>query len=704
MTIPQELKDRKQWCCWVNSNGNKLPITPSGGTFRSNDPSTFATFDEAEASGRPIAYVIQADDDLTGIDLDNCIDDSGKIRDWAIPIVTRLDGISYGEISPSGKGIKFLTRASKAKGSRCKHVVGDSKQQIEVFDFNRFWTITKDVYAGNTSIGDGSAAVDWICKTYLMEGGTKGNLQDIDWLGTETRTIETPLRLRAEQYADTIPLTGEGGRNNAIFSMAGHLFSMVDSRGLRLTTDQVVEVVLAWNARLSEPLSPKEVLNAVNSADKNGTKREEKPPKLVAVSTPRLSKAEVCGLDFPVCAKRPPGLIADIMDYTLRTSMYPQPELALAGAIALMATITGRRLADCYGNRTNVYVIGLAPSGSGKEQARKTNKSILAMAGGEHMIGPERIGSSAGMVTHISMSPAILFQLDEMGRMLATLKSPNKAPHLYNIATVLMQIYGSSDTIWIGDAYADAKKTQKINQPHAVIYGTAVPSGFWESMTADNITDGLIGRLLPFESRTGYVDPQTPEIGDPPKSIIDQVSQWLGAGQLGNLGDKNPVPIIARYTPEAKQRYDNHMMEISERRRTEDEQAAALWSRAAGKAGKLALIFAASRQLPSGDLSVGFEDIDCAIKLSNYITRRIQRQVFEHVSVNDQEERTKKVFRLLASPMNKSQLTRKTQWLGKRDRNEILETLIESGMIEYEIQETEGGGPQKVVYRRSTLN
>ena len=701
MTIPQELKNRKQWCCWINSNGSKLPITPSGGVFRSNDPSTFSTYDEAESSGKPIAYVIQPSDGLTGIDLDNCLDESGNLRSWAVPIVTRLDGIAYGEISPSGKGIKFLTIGKKPNGAKCQHKFASDKQQIEVYDFNRFWTITKDLYAGNRNIGDGSTVVDWICKTYLSE--QSGNLADVSIPELQSR-VELPLQERAKQYIDGMPLPGEGGRNSAAFSLAGHLLAMVDSGGRSLSVEQAQELVLIWNAKLGEPLSAKEIEKAVRSASKNGTKRDPKHPPVSALPiehTPAIPKQTI-----PQSLLRPAGTISEIIDYTLATSMYPQPELALAGAIALMATITGRRITDDYGTRTNVYIIGLAPSGSGKEQARKTNKKLLEYAGAESMIGPERIGSSAGLVTHISASPAILFQLDEMGRMLSTLKNPAKAPHLYNITTVLMQIYGCSDTIWIGDAYADAKKTQKINQPHPVIYGTAVPSGFWESLTADNVTDGLIGRMLPFESSTGYVEPQTPAMIEPPASLVESIAYWIGLGlskPAANLGDRFPGPVVFRYTRDAKRRFDEHMMDIAKRRRSEDDQAAALWSRAAGKAGKLALVFAASRQAFVESPVVDFNDIDAAIKISNSITRTIQRQVFEHVSANDQEDRVKKVYRLLMTPMTKSEITRKTQWLGRRERTEILETLLESGLIEFDEIQVKGGGPAKTVFKKSEL-
>ena len=45
-------------------------------------------------------------------------------------------------------------------------------------------------------------------------------------------------------------------------------------------------------------------------------------------------------------------------------------------------------------------------------------------AGGDRMIGPERIGSSAGLVSAVAEQPSILFQIDEIGRLAASLPHP----------------------------------------------------------------------------------------------------------------------------------------------------------------------------------------------------------------------------------------------------------------------------------------
>ena len=58
-----------------------------------------------------IGFVFSSSDPYCGIDLDNCIDD-GKVKAWAETIVEKLKAVSYGEVSPSGNGIKFWTRAT----------------------------------------------------------------------------------------------------------------------------------------------------------------------------------------------------------------------------------------------------------------------------------------------------------------------------------------------------------------------------------------------------------------------------------------------------------------------------------------------------------------------------------------------------------------------------------------------------------------
>jgi hypothetical protein len=393
------------------------------------------------------------------------------------------------------------------------------------------------------------------------------------------------------------------------------------------------------------------------------------------------------GVTFPSECLSPSGLLGEIMAFNLRTALYPQPELALAGAIALVGVVTGRKVTDSWGTRTNVYTLGLGLSGAGKEHARKINKDLLLRSGGEKQIGSERVGSHAGIVTTIHDTPASLMQLDEMGRLLETMKDPRKSPHLYNCITVLMQLYSSSSSVWKSDAYADAKKVKTVDQPHLCIYGTATPDSFWHSLSTDNIAEGLIGRLLVFEGRGYEVDLQEPGEFEAPADLLEALRWWNDFRPGGNLSAEHPAPKKVPHTPEAMERLNGHIRSINERRKGEHHLRAAVWSRSGEKVAKLALIHACSRArcLPE---TITFADVDWAVRLGNYLTRRLLVGCGEHVSENDVEARAKRVLRLIPDEgISSRNLSRRTQWLRSRERDEILRDLVGAGLVVQELRD-----------------
>lgn len=170
--VPHEMRDRDQWFIWRYENRDGKPQkTPYQVDKRrkgkSNDPATWCSFDEAvnATDGEfGLAFNLGNDWTFTGVDLDDCLDQFGALKPWAEPIVDRLKGVAYGEISPSGEGLKFTTLAKKST-SKCSKRVADGK--VEIFDHNRFWTVTGRLFEDFTKIDDGQQAVDEICGEYL---------------------------------------------------------------------------------------------------------------------------------------------------------------------------------------------------------------------------------------------------------------------------------------------------------------------------------------------------------------------------------------------------------------------------------------------------------------------------------------------------------------------------------------------------------
>ena len=403
---------------------------------------------------------------------------------------------------------------------------------------------------------------------------------------------------------------------------------------------------------------------------------------------------------FPADCLLPPGLIADVASHTLATSDEPQPILALAGAISLLSVITGRKIRNERNNRTNLFVLGLGPSGCGKERPRNVNTEILTLSGGAHYLGAVAIGSGHGVESQLREHPAKLFQLDEIGDLLKAIKKERSSGHMEIIVQKLKMLMTSSHTIYSNSAVSDSKLFFTIDQPHCCIFGTATAEKFWSNLSLDSVEDGFLGRIVPLEV-SGYAETQHPMDQDVPQVILDQVKEWIDfVPSEGNLAEQSPDPVIYRMTNAAQDRHRRYCESIDNRIPKDGSHRATdgLWKRARGRAASLALLFAASRQGPSKMGIIELCDVELAIKIANWITRKTIYKIATQSSENQWESDCQRVFNIIRQgPLGLSALTAKTRWLRSRDRREVLETLIASGRIELieEVTKTK----KRMVYR-----
>lgn len=120
------------------------------------------------------------------------------------------------------------------------------------------------------------------------------------------------------------------------------------------------------------------------------------------------------------------GIIKLFVDYAVSTAPRPRPELALANALAMIGVITGRKIRNKSGLRTNIYMIGLAESGSGKDWSRKCCREIFSVATMQDYLAAENPASGAALVTAIHEHPSSLFQIDEINRYFASIKNAGR--------------------------------------------------------------------------------------------------------------------------------------------------------------------------------------------------------------------------------------------------------------------------------------
>jgi hypothetical protein len=142
---------------------------------------------------------------------------------------------------------------------------------------------------------------------------------------------------------------------------------------------------------------------------------------------------------------------------------------------------------------------------------------------------------------------------------------------------------------------------------------------------------------------------------------------------------------------QAQQRLHQHTLDISRRRMTEDPTRSAIWSRAAEKTHKLALLFACSRCNGECWPTIRLEDADRAIRLNNWLTRRMLLAADRHVSGSEFGRLVNQMRALLierpGEPWTLTQICKRTRKLTPRQRQDILQTLIQSGDITTETVE-----------------
>lgn len=413
---------------------------------------------------------------------------------------------------------------------------------------------------------------------------------------------------------------------------------------------------------------------------------------------------------FPADCLSYPGFLEMVIDHNLRTCSRKQPELALAAALALLSVVTGNRVKSFVNHTTytNVYIVGLGHTGSGKEHGRDVNQKILAEAGYPELLGPSRLGSHTGIIAALEEQATLLMPIDEFGDLLGIMQNAGgRAPYLAIIPAILKILKHQPGKEYRDSALATGVK--KVTSPHLVIHGTTTPDGFWEGLTHAQVRDGLLSRCLVFES-PGYA-PLTHAIDeDPPEEVIRLVKFWrkeFGGG--GNLKDLSVAAhVSADVEADALERFLKHEKAIGDRQIQEakvDPMRAALWSRAAENTNQLALLAACSRvQGQPGEIPViTLADMNWGIKISNWMTRRLTTRTKAKVSESPWDAILKKVQSKLYDGITERNFRRATRGIDPKDLKKAMESLREEGYITgVEERTPPRGGPKSKVIRVAT--
>ena len=261
--IPTEMQNLPQWVnCRLPS---KVPVRPCGGPAKSNNTTTWHSFDECAEQTRDdqgISFAFACGGGMIGADLDGCRDPrTGEIASWATEILNRLN--SYCEVSPSGTGVKVFVRGQNdrldqrgLKRNLDHPQCSDKGPALELYSQGRFFVVTGhrlEQYPSNCQ--ERSAEVGELIAEY--------------WLKPQPRPQATHradpgnLLERARKYLATLPaaIAGQSGHNSAFYAACCLV------QGFELPADRAFELLWnEYNPRCEPPWSEAELRHKVASA------------------------------------------------------------------------------------------------------------------------------------------------------------------------------------------------------------------------------------------------------------------------------------------------------------------------------------------------------------------------------------------------------------------------------------------------------
>lgn len=394
----------------------------------------------------------------------------------------------------------------------------------------------------------------------------------------------------------------------------------------------------------------------------------------------------------PQIVSTAPGLVGQLAHWINENSIYQQPELALAASLAAVGCLKGHRVRGETNLRTNILTVGIAPSGAGKSRAMDLIEELFAAAGVDFLFGG-RPKSDAGLLKMLAAGHGRkMINWDELGISLSEMTSSKAQVHKSGILQRVMDLFSKAGSVYRGDEYANhdgKQERQDIDQPCLCVYGASTPVRFFEALSTTHAVDGFAARWLVFESLTPF--PKRREVGqlsipaDLIRAVQDIQRQTTNVTDKGNISRAvEIVPAIVKFTPEARLELNRIWDDFDIRRESaKSESAQSVWARAAEHLQKICLI------CESGYGEISLITLswarDLVIACMDYTCKVLESRV----SDNDTQKSLNKVLAIIsASPgLSNSELIRRTQWLKRTERNDIIGTLEASCQISVDVRQ-----------------
>jgi hypothetical protein len=247
--------------------------------------------------------------------------------------------------------------------------------------------------------------------------------------------------------------------------------------------------------------------------------------------------------DFPLPFR---GAMASIVASGLASAHKPQPKLTVLSALIGMASAIEGIYHFVDGTRVNLYGLGIAETGEGKEKLRYLANEVGRKAGALLLGKP---ASGQGLEDALVDRQGMLVVVDEVGHMLQSMNHKQSASYLIELTEMLLKLYSASSGSYSPRVKAFSKGTQLprvLNNPCLSFLGFTTPVALSKGVSSENIEQGFLGRFLIVDGENNVKHRRVAQEFSLDTEMIERISVAIS---LHSLCSKN-VGLIAE-TPDA---------------------------------------------------------------------------------------------------------------------------------------------------------
>lgn len=408
------------------------------------------------------------------------------------------------------------------------------------------------------------------------------------------------------------------------------------------------------------------------------------------------------------------GVLQEMVDYYNATSGNKQPLFAVQAAIATCSTILARNFSTNLSNRTSLFLLNIAKSGTGKEHAKKVTEKILEATDNAHLISGDGYTSGAAVISALQERPRHVTIIDEFSKYLQAAQNKNGSSHLMEANAMLMQVISRLDGTVRARSYATIgltkdKKKEMANQyvinPAVTLMAMSTPDDLFKTIDVSSIKDGFLNRFIICVSDAQRTMREHKEPIDVPQSIIEwdaKIKERIGEDIDTPMEEPKPVIIPFSLDSMANQKvFDQYCIDMAND--LDIFGMAEIPNRSNEMAMRLALIIALSKN-PKAEL-VTAEDVDAAIGWVKYNLDKLVKRLKMSVSSSEHEANKKEILSALRNigeaGITWSMMQKRAPFSRhkQKDLREILVSLKDGNLAMDEPHQTGGKGRPTTLWK-----